>query len=101
MSEPLTRRTMEFTRAGLARLVKDKATLYVQGVALWIEPRTGEIVLLDAASKLAKSLMDASCGTRDGIVSAYVGRYMAPTNFYSILEDIEAHDRGLQWRMAA
>jgi hypothetical protein len=94
-------RTRDFTQRDLALAIRAIAITTMSGVAVWICPKTGQIVLLDAGTPFAQSMMDASCGRRDGIVGAYVGRYSATASMGAILEDIVAHDRGLRWMVAA
>lgn len=97
----LIARTRDFTRRELALLIRQHALQTVLGVAVWIEPKHGQIFLIDKGTPFAQSLMDASCGMRDGIVAAYVGNYAATTSLSAILEDLDAHDRGLRWMVAA
>lgn len=94
-------RTRDFTQRDLALVIRQIALTTQAGVAVWICPKTGQIVLLDAGTPFAQSMMDASCGNRDGIVGAYVGRYVAGASMAHIIEDLVAHDRGLRWQVAA
>lgn len=94
-------RTRDFTQRDLALLIRTLSLQHVHGVAVWIDPHNGQIVILDAGSKFGQSMMDASCGRRDGIVGAYVGRYVAGASMAHIIEDLVAHDRGLRWQVAA
>lgn len=94
-------RTRDFTQRELALLIRQIAITSMAGVAVWICPKTGQIVVLDAGTAFAQCLMDASSGRRVGIVGAYVGRYSATVSVAAIIEDIVAHDRGLRWMVAA